>query len=131
MIEERNGFECTDNDCMQYRKLIGNRKYLFVQEILLDENEYCVVANVEDLTKMSLQDIEYTIRGYYGDIPSMEKSYKLPLGQLDDIIAECSFENHAYSDRDYDYESKIVTLKAAEEIIQKFIDTDGEVFEKE
>lgn len=130
MIEERNGFECTDNDCMQYRKLIGNRKYLFVQEILLDENEYCVVANVEDLTKMSLQDIEYTIRGYYEDIPSMEKSYKLPLGQLDDIIAECSFENHAYSDRDYDYESEIVTQEKAEEIIQKFINTNGEVFEE-
>ena len=131
MIEERNGFECTDNDCMQYRKLIGNRKYLFVQEILLDENEYCVVANVEDLTKMSLQDIEYTIIGYYRDIPSMEKSYKLPLGQLDDIIAECSFENHAYSDYDYDYESEIVTQEKAEEIIQKFIDTNGEVFLKE
>lgn len=128
MLKMKNGFVVTDNDCMQYRKLIGNRKYLFVQEILLDENEYCVVANVEDLTKMSLQDIECVISGYYGDIPSMEKSYKLPLVQLDDIVAECSFESHAYSDRDYDYESEIVTQEKAEEIIQKFIDTDGEMF---
>ena len=48
---------------------------------------------------------------------------------IDDLIAECSFENHPYCD--WEYKSEIVTQERAEEIIQKFIDTDGEVFEEE
>lgn len=59
MIEERNGFECIDNDCMQCSKSLGNRKYLFIQAVWLDgENDYCVVSDIEDLTTMSLEDIE-------------------------------------------------------------------------
>ena len=38
MLEMRNGFECTDNDCMQCRKDLGDRKFLFVQAIWMDEN---------------------------------------------------------------------------------------------
>ena len=49
----------------------------------------------------------------------MEESYKLPLGQLDDFVAESSFESHSYCD--WEYESEIVTWERAEEIIQKFI----------
>lgn len=49
----------------------------------------------------------------------MEESYKLPLGQLDDLGAESSFESHSYCD--WEYESEIVTWERAEEIIQKFI----------
>jgi hypothetical protein len=39
---------------------------------------------------------------------------------------ECSFENHPYCD--WGYKSEIVTKERAREIIQKLIDTDGEVF---
>lgn len=129
MIEMRNGFECTDNDCMQCRKDLGDRKFLFVQAIWMDENnEYCVVVNTEDLKEMSLDDIKMAVSGYYNSIKAMEDSYDLPLGQLDELVAECSFENHPYCD--WEYESEIVTWERAEEIIQKFIDTDGEVFLK-
>ena len=127
MLEMRNGFVITDNDCMQCRKDLGNRKFLFVQEIQMDgDNEYCVVANTEDLKEMSFNDIELAICGFYDSIKAMEESYELPLGQLDELVAECSFENHPYCD--WEYESKIVTKERAEEIIQKFIDTNGEVF---
>ena len=68
------------------------------------------------------------VSGYYNSIKAMEDSYDLPLGQLDELVAECSFENHPYCD--WEYESEIVTWERAEEIIQKFIDTDGEVFLK-
>lgn len=129
MLEMRNGFECTDNDCMQCRKDLGDRKFLFVQAIWMDENnEYCVVVNTEDLKEMSLDDIKMAVSGYYNSIKAMEDSYDLPLGQLDELVAECSFENHPYCD--WEYESEIVTWERAEEIIQKFIDTDGEVFLK-
>ena len=119
MLEMRNGFECTDNDCMQCRKSLGNRRYFFIQVVELDEYKYRVVANIEDLTKMSLNDIERAISGYYDDIPAMEESYGIPLGQLDDIIAECSFENRPYDT--YDHKSEILTLERAEETIQDFI----------
>lgn len=129
MLEMKNGFVITDSDCMQCRKNLGERKFLFIQAIFLDgDDEYCVVANTEDLREMSLDDIKMAICGFYDNIKAMEESYKLPLGQLDDLITECSFENHHYGD--WEYGSEIVTWERAEEIIQKFIDTNGEVFEE-
>lgn len=93
------------------------------------ENDYCVVSDIEDLTTMSLEDIESAITGYYDDIEAMEKSYDLPLGQLDSVIAECNFEGRPFCD--WEHQSEVVTWNRAEEIIQKFIDTNGEVFEEE
>lgn len=130
MLEMKNGFVITDDDCMQCRKNLGNRKFLFIQVIWMDgDDEYCVVANTEDLKEMSLEDIEMAVSGYYDNIKAMEESYKLPLGQLDELVAECSFEDHPYCD--WEYKSEFVTQERAEEIIQKFIDTDGEVFLEE
>jgi hypothetical protein len=127
MLKMKNGFVITDNDCMQCRKDLGDREFLFVQAIWMDgDNEYCVVVNTEDLKEMSLDDIKMAVSGYYDSIKAMEDSYDLPLGQLDELIAECSFENHPYCD--WEYKSEIITKERAEEIIQKLIDTDGEVF---
>lgn len=127
MLKMKNGFVITDDDCMQCRKDLGDRKFLFVQAIWMDgDNEYCVVVNTEDLKEMSLDDIKMAVSGYYDSIKTMENSYDLPLGQLDELVAECSFENHLYCD--WEYKSEIVTKERAEEIIQKLIDTDGEVF---
>ena len=78
---------------------------------------------------MSLVVIEMAICGYYDSVNAMEESCEFPLGQLDELIAECSFESHPYCD--WEYESEIVTRERAEEVIQKFIDTDGEVFLEE
>lgn len=127
MLEMKNDFVITDDDCMQCRKDIGDRKFLFIQAIWMDgDNEYCVISHTEDLKEMSLDDIEMAVSSYYKDIKAMEESYELPLGQLDEIVAECFFESHPYCD--WDYKSGIVTEKRAEEIIQKFIDTEGKVF---
>ena len=127
MLKMKNGFVITDDDCMQCRKDLGDREFLFVQAIWMDgDNEYCVVVNTEDLKEMSLDDIKMAISGYYDSIKAMEDSYDLPLGQLDELVAECSFENHPYCD--WEYKSEIITKERAEEIIQKLIDTNGEVF---
>lgn len=129
MLDMRNGFDMTDSDCMQCRKELGNRKYLFIQAIWLDsDNEYCVVANIEDLKEMSLNDIEIAICGYYDSIEDMEKKCNEPLGKLDWLISECAFEGHPYCD--WEYQSEIVTWERAEEIIQEFINSDGENFLK-
>lgn len=127
MLEMKNGFVLTDDSCMQCRKDLGNRKFLFIQAIWMDGNdEYCVVSHTEDLKEMSLNDIECAICGYYKGIKEMEEAYELPLGQLDDLVAECAFENHPYSD--WEQQSEIVSLKRAEKIIQTFIDSDGKIF---
>lgn len=124
MLELKNNFKCTDNDCMQCRKYKGGRKYLFIQAFYLDENEYSVVADIIDVSKMTAEDIESAICGYYNSIEYMEQKYEATLKNLDWLVAKCAFE----SKLDWKYGSKVVTEKRAEEIIQKFIDSDGEVF---
>lgn len=39
MLEFKNGFECTDDDCMQCSKYIGDRKY-FYEEIKCNSTVY-------------------------------------------------------------------------------------------
>lgn len=73
---------------------------------------------------MTTEDIECAIYGYYDSIKDMEQKYETTLEDLDWLIAECEFE----SELEWEYGSKVVTEKRAEEIIQSFIDSDGKVF---
>ena len=126
MLEMKNGFVVTDADCMQCRKDLGNREFLFIQVIWLGEGDlYVVVANIEDLKEMSIKDIKTAVSEYYDGIFGMEQVYNLPLGQLDNIVAECSFENRGIWCK---HESEVVTRIRAENIIQQFINTNGNVF---
>jgi hypothetical protein len=126
MLEMKNGFAETDSDCMQCRKDLGNREFLFIQVISSDEEgKYFVVANKEDLKEMSLNDIKTAVSGYYDGILGMEQTYNLPLGQLDDIVAKCSFESRRFL---YKHESEAVTWTRAENIIQCFINIRGMLF---
>ncbi len=131
MLEMANDFELKDNDCMQCGKEIEPRKFLFIQAIWMDsnkqENEYIVVADTVDVSEMSLSDIECAICGYYDEIKAMEESNQTPLGKLDYLVAECAFESDPYCS--WEYKSECVSWDRAEEIIQKFIDTDGTCFE--
>lgn len=36
MLEMRNGFVVTDDDCMQCRKDLGDRRFLFIQAIWME-----------------------------------------------------------------------------------------------
>lgn len=126
MLEMKNGFVETDSDCMQCRKDLGNREFLFIQVISSDEEgKYFVVADKEDLKEMSLNDIKAAVSGYYDGILGMEQTYNLPLGQLDDIVAKCSFESRRFR---YKHESEAVTWTRAENIIQCFINIRGMLF---
>lgn len=87
MLKMKNGFVITDDDCMQCRKDLGDREFLFVQAIWMDENnEYCVVVNTEDLKEMSLDDIKMAVSGYYNSIKAMEDSYDLHLVNLMNLL---------------------------------------------
>lgn len=126
MLEMKNGFVETDSDCMQCRKDLGNREFLFIQVIRSDEEgKYIVVADKEDLKEMSLNDIKTAVSGYYDGILGMEQAYNLPLGQLDDIVAECSFESRGIWCK---CESEAVAWIKAENMIQYFINTSGGLF---
>lgn len=126
MLEMKNGFVETDSDCMQCRKDLGNREFLFIQVIRSDEEgKYIVVADKEDLKEMSLNDIKTAVSEYYDGILGMEQAYNLPLGQLDDIVAECSFESREIWCK---CESEAVTWIKAENMIQYFINTSGGLF---
>lgn len=119
MLEMKNGFVVTDSDCMQCRKDLGNREFLFIQVIRSDEEDkYIVVADKEDLKEMSLNDIKTAVSGYYDGILGMEQAYNFPLGQLDDIVAKCSFESREFWCKN---KSEAVTWTKAENIIQCFI----------
>ena len=62
----KNGFVETDSDCMQCRKDLGNREFLFIQVISSDEEgKYFVVADKEDLKEMSLNDIKTAVSGFW------------------------------------------------------------------
>ena len=111
---------------MQCRKDLGNREFLFIQVISSDEEgKYFVVADKEDLKEMSLNDIKTAVSGYYDGILGMEQTYNLPLGQLDDIVAKCSFESRRFWHK---HESEAVTWTRAENIIQCFINIRGMLF---
>lgn len=128
IIETKNGFECTDDDCMQYGKYLGDKKYLFIQALWLDTvgnvDTYSVVADTIDVSEMSKEAIECAICGYYDSIEDMEQKNEAALEDLDWLVAECEFE----SNLTWEYGSEIVTEKRAKEIIQEFIDSDGKVF---
>ena len=124
MLKMRNDFVVTNSDCMQCRKYLEDRKFLFVQAIEMDgDSKYCVGTSVVDLRQLSFDDIENAICGRYGSIKSMEKSYGLPLGQLDEVVATCFFDNNPT----WDLKSEITKEERVEKIIQKFIDTNGMV----
>ena len=92
-----------------------------------------LVFTVSIVTNNSLE-IDYS-QGHYIKISSIMHgthflpftSNQTPLGKLDYLIAECAFESNPYFS--WEYKSEYVSWDRAEEIIQKFIDTDGTCFE--
>lgn len=92
-------------DELQQCKDLGNRKYKFIQAIWIDtcpkdpENEYCVCSGIVDLNEWVEEDTETAIVAYYGSIDDMLENYgACSLQELDDIVAECIFEENFFTD---------------------------------
>ena len=47
MLEMKNGFVETDSDCMQCRKDLGNREFLFIQVISSDEEGSTLLLRIK------------------------------------------------------------------------------------
>lgn len=126
-----NGWYETDNDCMQHCKEMKDRVYQFIQIIWLDttsgdqhaenacdeSDNYIVVADTINMKECTEKDIENAICGYYPSIKAMEESYGMPVEELDQVIAECAFENQC----SYEYQSEIVSLEDAKKIIEEYL----------
>lgn len=130
MLTMKNGFEIRDDMNYQCLKQTGDKKYLLIEMIWLDnivlDDTFIVVAEEIDVNEMTQDMINDAICGYYNSVEQMEESYGLSLDQLSDIVAECEFESNNYCS--WDYVSEEVAFERAKEIIQKFIDTDGKTF---
>ena len=126
-----NGWYETDDSCMQHCKEMGDRVYQFVQIIWMDttrgdqhaenacdeSDNYIVVADTIDMKEYTEEDIEDAICGFYPSIKAMEENYEMPVKELDQVIAECAFENQW----GYEYESEIVSLKDAKKIVEEYL----------
>lgn len=109
-----NGAERIDDESMKYWKKIGNRKYYFITAIWLDTcgedpmpedavdgtDVYAVVEAVIDMKEVWLSDIEIAVSGHgmFNTIKEMERAFGLPVGELDDQIAEYIFDENCIMD---------------------------------
>lgn len=133
MVKENNGWFCTDNDCMQHCKKINETEFQFIQVVWLDtcdgdtraenakdkDDNYAVCTGYIDLDLYSLEDQASHISSYGYTMESVKETYGDAANQ---IIAECLFEDTCL----YDCNSiaGVVSWDDAEQIIQKYIDTE-------
>ena len=92
---------CTDNDSLQHYKKIDERSYIFIEKVWLDivegdqgypNKEYTVKTAFVDLNDYTRKEYEIAISGYYDSLEELETLYTESESDLDQIIAECIFE---------------------------------------
>lgn len=113
----------------QWCKPLGERKYKFVQLVwmdILDNDEACytVVSMEIDLNEYSNDDIEMYISGYaYDSIEDMCKKHNMPIEnahELDELIAECIFEEKSLCD-EYIIAENDMSEEAAIKFVEEWI----------
>ena len=92
---------CTDNDSLQYYKKIDDRRYIFIEKAWLNiieddpgypNKEYTVKTAIVDLNDYTRKEYEIAISGYYDSLGELETLCIESENDLDQIIAECIFE---------------------------------------
>ena len=130
-MNERNGWFCTDPDCLQYCKKVSETEFSFIQAVWLDtckgdtraenakddSDNYAVCVGYIDLELYSDEDKEGSLGSYGYTLESVKEIYDEGANQ---IIAECLFEDDCL----YDSHSiaGVVSWNDVMEIIQKYID---------
>ena len=128
MVVERNGWFATDD--IQYCKKIDENNYRFVEAIWLDtcgddpraengkdeDDNYVVCSDWIDLEMYDEEDIECVISSYQYTMESLKEIYGDCMNQ---IIAECLFEQHSI--RDGNCITGVVSMEDAEKEIQAHI----------
>ena len=126
-MKNKNDWIETDDSCLQHCKYRGNRVYDFIQMIWLDNakdesDNYIVVAETIDLDDYGKDEIELAVLGYYDNYQTALDIYGKD--NIDQIVAECIFENMTYTD----FRSDVISEKDAEFVIKTYIDSDGRRF---
>lgn len=105
---------CTDPDSLQYRKINSDGTYTFIEKVWLDIC-YTVKSAWINLNDYSDYEKECAISGYYESMDAIYKQYGM---DMEDIIAECIFEEmNDGSATTYG----MMTEREADEFIQKYI----------
>ena len=116
-----NGWVCTDPDCHQYQKQVGDKFYYMIETIgEIIGGGWRVVISPIDLSEYSKETIEKIVLMYYSSIEELRGTYA---EHSDRIIAECIFESMQpdkhFSARFFDDED------SAESYIRAFVELDG------
>lgn len=130
MITEKNGWFCTDPDCMQFCHKVNENEFKFIQAVWLDtcgddsvaenakdeSDNYAICTGYIDLDLYDSDDIEGSLASYGYTLDSVEEIYAEYTNQ---VIAECLFEDDCL----YDGNSiaGVVSWDDAENIIQDYI----------
>ena len=133
MIKENNGWFCTNSDCMQHCKKESETEFQFIQAVWLDtcdgdtraenakdeDDNYAVCIGYIDLDLYDIESIEGSLASYGYTLKLVKEIYG---DDANLIIAECLFEDNCL----YDCNSiaGVVSWNDAEQIIQKYIDTE-------
>lgn len=135
MLNMKNGWLITDDDTMQCVKKVNDKCFVMVDTIWLDicsgepcaknakdeTDNYVVVEAVVDVSKLTLNEVECAISGYYKSISEMMNAYNCKFEDLYQLIAECYFESGICC---YDHMSKVISWDDAEKYIQAIIGED-------
>lgn len=131
MIVEKNGWFCTDPDCMQHCRKVTETAFELIQAVWLDTcgddpkaknrindaDNFAVCVGFVDLVLCDEKDIEGIISSYGYSIKSAHDIYGESANQ---IIAECLFENGCLHNGNSI--AGVVSWDDAEKVIQKYID---------
>lgn len=113
-------WECTDEDCQQYMKKLGDRKFQFIQFSRCNQEEYGMVfestININDFTVGKIKEYLYSYHEACTINDILDIAYNSNEWQE---IAECIFESQGYEKADSKVEAE--NLEHAKEIIECFI----------
>ena len=106
---EINNWICTDPDCYQYIRSIGDKCFEMTQINEMPDKSYIIVWSIIDLDDYTDDEINFYVTSYY------DSADGLPHG----IIAECIFES--LQPVDYNYRRRADTLDEAKGVVRGII----------
>ena len=118
---------CND-DCLLYRRSLGDRRYELIEMMWLDttsedegypDHEYIVVSAEVDLNDYDSKDIAAALSSYCYKEDELVAEYGRK--GADDLIAECIFED----ENSFDFESEMMTKDEAERFIERYVSRDS------
>lgn len=105
MNDKESKWVCTDDACSQYRKIIDENTFMFIEYTLLPNGVCEVFLSTIDLNDFLQVEIIDCISSYYKDLTELKTIYG---NESNAIMAECIFEqrNWVYYDETWEFEDE-------------------------